>query len=174
MRHPARAAVLALVPILLAGAASAQSRCTEETRFDPPLRVLRCADGLVLETEQGSGLRPIDRDQDGHLEGAELGGRAVLVTLPPGRHVRRDGFQILTPHAIASVRGTVYAVDVTQARTSVFVEQGRVAVARRGSPQEAVTLGPGEGVDVDADRAPLTVRRWPQERVRALLERFGR
>lgn len=173
MRHLLRAAG-ALALTLAAGAASAQARCAEETRFDPPLRVLRCADGLVLETEQGSRLQPIDRNGDGHLEGAELGGRAVLVTLPPGRRVRRDGFQILTPHAIASVRGTVYAVDVTSDRTSVFVERGRVAVARRSAPEAAVTLGPGEGVDVDADQGALTVRRWPQERVRALLERFGR
>ncbi|TGD99431.1 anti-sigma 24 factor [Methylobacterium nonmethylotrophicum] len=173
MRHLLHAAA-ALAVILAAGAASAQTGCREETRFDPPLRVLRCTDGLVLETEQGSGLRPIDRDGDGHLEGAEIGGRAVLVTLPPSARVRRDGFQILTPHAIASVRGTVYAVDVTGARTSVFVRQGRVAVARRGAPEASVTLGPGEGVDVDAEQAPLAVRRWPQERVRALLERLGR
>ncbi|PIK73201.1 anti-sigma 24 factor, partial [Methylobacterium frigidaeris] len=38
----------------------------------------------------------------------------------------------------------------------------------------SVTLGPGEGVDVDADQGALEVRRWPQARVRALLERFGR
>ncbi|MCF4129903.1 FecR domain-containing protein [Methylobacterium sp. SyP6R] len=173
MRPMARAAS-ALAFTLAAGKAAAQSPCTEETRFDPPLRVLRCSDGLVLETEQGSGLRPIDRDGDGHLEGAEIGGRSVLVTLPPGPRVRREGFQILTPHAIASVRGTVYAVDVTTGRTSVFVQQGRVVVARRRGADDAVTLGPGEGVDVDMDRSPLAVRRWPQERVRALLERFGR
>lgn len=172
MRPMARAA--SALALLAAGNAAAQARCTEETRFDPPLRVLRCTDGLVLETEQGSGLRPIDRDGDGHLEAAEIGGRGVLVTLPPGPRVRRDGFQILTPHAIAAVRGTVYAVDVTTARSSVFVQQGRVAVARRRNPEAAVTLGPGEGVDVDADQGPLEVRRWPQERVRALLERFGR
>ncbi len=63
---------------------------------------------------------------------------------------------------------------MTTARSSVFVQQGRVAVARRRNPEEAVTLGPGEGVDVDAVEGPLDVRRWPQERVRALLERFGR
>ncbi|KMO40394.1 anti- sigma factor [Methylobacterium variabile] len=167
-------AASALAMTLVAGTALAQTRCAEETRFDPPLRVLRCTDGLVLETEQGSRLQPIDRNGDGRLEGAELGGRAVLVTLPPGRRVQRDGFQILTPHAIASVRGTVYAVDVTGDRTSVFVSQGRVAVARRRAPETSVTLGAGEGVDVDADQGPLEVRRWPQERVRALLERFGR
>jgi ferric-dicitrate binding protein FerR (iron transport regulator) len=116
----------------------------------------------------------VDRDGDGQLEGAEINGSAVLVTLPPRSNTRRGGFQILTPHAIASVRGTIYAVDVTTAKTSVFVARGRVAVARRNAPAVSVTLGPGEGVDVGDDQGPLDVRRWPQERVRSLLERFGR
>lgn len=173
MRTGARLAVVSVLTVV-AGPVGAQTRCTETTRFDPPLRVLRCADGLVLETETAGTLRPVDRDGDGHLEGAEIGGHAVFVTIPASRRVRREGFQILTPHAIASVRGTVYAVDVTRARTSVFVEQGHVDVARRGAPQISVTLGPGEGVDVDDGRDALEVRRWPQERVRSLLERFGR
>lgn len=71
------------------------------------------------------------------------------------------------------MRGTIYAVDVTTAKTAVFVARGRVAVARRNTPAVFVTLGPGEGVDVGEDQA-LDVRRWPQERVRSLLERFGR
>lgn len=173
MRHLVRVATV-LVACAVPGAVHAQTRCTETTRFDPPLRVLRCDDGLSLETEREAALRPIDRDGDGQFEGAEIGGRAVLVTLPPRSRPRQGGFQILTPHAIASVRGTVYAVDVTAAKTAVFVARGRVAVARRNAPAVSVTLGPGEGVDVDADQAPLEVRRWPQERVRGLLERFGR
>jgi ferric-dicitrate binding protein FerR (iron transport regulator) len=172
MRNLVRAAT-ALAATLVMGTAVAQTRCTETTRFDPPLRVLRCTDGLLLETERNATLRPIDRNGDGHLEGAELGGGAALITLPPSARVRREGFQILTPHALASVRGTVYAVDVTNARTAVFVERGRVVVGRRSTLDGSVTLGPGEGVDVDADQGPLEVRRWPQERVRGLLERFG-
>lgn len=172
MRNLVRVATVfaAVVPV----AAHAQTRCTETTRFDPPLRILRCTDGLTLEAEQAAKLRPVDRDGDGQLEGAEIGGRAVLVTLPPRLNTRRGGFQILTPHAIASVRGTIYAVDVTTAKTAVFVARGRVAVARRNAPAVSVTLGPGEGVDVGEDQSPLEVRRWPQERVRSLLERFGR
>lgn len=173
MSIAARLAAVAAVT-LAASSAAAQTRCTETTRFDPPLRILHCADGLTLEVERAGSLRPVDPDNDGHLKGAEIGGNAVFVTIPASRRVRRDGFQILTPHAVASVRGTVYAVDVTRARTSVFVAQGRVDVARRDAPQIAVTLGPGEGVDVDDRRDALEVRRWPQERVRSLLERFGR
>ena len=164
----------AFAAVVVPVTAHAQTRCTESTRFDPPLRILRCTDGLTLEAERAAPLRPIDRDGDGQLEGAEIGGSAVLVTLPPRSNTRRGGFQILTPHAIASVRGTIYAVDVTTAKTAVFVARGRVAVARRNAPAVSVTLGPGEGVDVGEDQGPLDVRRWPQERVRSLLERFGR
>ncbi len=73
------------------------TRCTETTRFDPPLRILRCTDGLTLEAERAATLRPVDRDGDGQLEGAEIGGSAVLVTLPTRSKTRRGGFQILTP-----------------------------------------------------------------------------
>lgn len=173
MRNLVRVAT-ACAAVVIPGIAEAQTRCTESTRFDPPLRILRCTDGLTLEAERAAPLRPVDRDGDGQLEGAEIGGSAVLVTLPPHSNTRRGGFQILTPYAIASVRGTIYAVDVTTAKTSVFVARGRVAVARRNAPAVSVTLGPGEGVDVGEDQGPLDVRRWPQERVRSLLERFGR
>lgn len=172
MKPLARAAA-AFAAVVVPVTAHAQTRCTESTRFDPPLRILRCTDGLTLEAERAAPLRPVDRDGDGQLEGAEINGSAVLVTLPPRSNTRRGGFQILTPHAIASVRGTIYAVDVTTAKTSVLVARGRVAVARRNAPAVSVTLGPGEGVDVGEDQGPLDVRRWPQERVRSLLERFG-
>lgn len=54
----------------------------------------------------------------------------------------------------------------------MFVSQGAVAVSARQGPG-AVTLGPGEGVDVRPGE-PLVVRRWPQERVTQLFARFGR
>ena len=83
-----------------------------------------------------------------------------------------DGFQAITPPAVAAVRGTKWAVDVADGKTSVFVVTGRVAVAREyGSP--GVELGPGDGVDVEAGTAPLTVRQWGAARVAALLARFG-
>ena len=78
----------------------------------------------------------------------------------------------LTPHAIATVRGTQFAVDVDAGVTSVFVVEGSVEVSRRDGPA-TVLLGPGEGVDVRPGE-PLVVREWPQPRVNALLARFGR
>jgi hypothetical protein len=80
-------------------------------------------------------------------------------------------FQVITPQAIAAVRGTKWAVDVAETKTSVFVVNGRVAVGRRTGGQ-SVTLGSGEGVDVE-EAGPLTVKRWPPARVSALLARLG-
>jgi hypothetical protein len=64
-------------------------------------------------------------------------------------------------------------VDVTAARTSVFVARGIVAVSlpsRTGS----VLLGPGNGIDVSAGATELVVNRWSPARAAALLARFGR
>ena len=56
----------------------------------------------------------------------------------------RRSFQILTPHAIAAVRGTKWAVEVGTGKTSTLVLVGAVNV-RRPSAQRGVTLRPGEG-----------------------------
>ena len=77
----------------------------------------------------------------------------------------------MTPQAIAAVRGTKWAVDATEGKSSVFVVNGRVSVARRGGANRVV-LGPGEGVDVEAT-GTLTVKRWASARVAALLARLA-
>jgi ferric-dicitrate binding protein FerR (iron transport regulator) len=155
------------VPLSIAPA-SAQAGCSITTYSDPPREVLKCADGLSVSAESSTRYRLIERG--GRPVGADLTQRGLLVEIPPGR---RRPFQILTPHAIASVRGTIYAVDVGASRTSVFVERGAVAVSRRDSTN-AVTLGAGDGVDVDTSGGPLRVVRWSRERAANLLARFGR
>jgi len=78
---------------------------------------------------------------------------------------------VVTPQAIAAVRGTKWAVDAEGAKTSIFVVEGRVRVARpagRGS----VVLGAGDGVDVEPS-GDLIVKRWPPARVTALMARLG-
>jgi ferric-dicitrate binding protein FerR (iron transport regulator) len=78
---------------------------------------------------------------------------------------------VVTPQAIAAVRGTKWAVDAEGAKTSVFVVNGSVSVARpagRGS----VVLGAGDGVDVEPS-GELIVKRWPPARVTALMARLG-
>jgi ferric-dicitrate binding protein FerR (iron transport regulator) len=176
-RERAQAAVPALFAVatllLAAGPATAQAPACTLTPVPgpPPREVLRCADGLTVEAEAGSATRLRDRNGDRRIDAIDLTGKALLIEAParPGQR-----FQILTPHAIASVRGTTYAVDVSAERTSVFVVRGAVAVAAVRRPGRPVILRAGEGVDVEGPSAPLEVKRWGAPRVAALLARFGR
>ncbi|MFE1598977.1 FecR domain-containing protein [Methylobacterium sp. ID0610] len=164
-----RLALAAALTAGLAAPAGAQTAgCTIEARSDPPGQVLTCGGGLTIRTEPGTALGLIDRNRDGRPEGARLRAKGALIALPPGQ----GGFQVLTPHAIAAVRGTIWAVDVSAGQTSVFVERGRVAVRRPGGP--AVLLAEGDGVDVKRGTGPLRVVRWAPARAAALLARFGR
>lgn len=175
-RHGTRVAfsVAAIVVLCLANApthAQDVSRTCQVTLLtDPPGDLLTCRDGLVIRTERSSAYRLIERPGDRKPESAELTGRGLLIELPSGQGRKR--FQINTPHVIASVRGTIWAVDVTALRTSVFVQRGLVEV-RRLESRASVTLRPGEGVDV-GDTGALEVKRWPAQRAAALLARFGR
>jgi ferric-dicitrate binding protein FerR (iron transport regulator) len=167
---PSIAAFL-LVLLALPGAAGAQTRCTSTLTGNPPRQALACPGGFTITPEAGTRYRLIDRNRDGRPEGAVLDEKGLLLDFPAGRPPR--DFQILTPHAIASVRGTLWAVDVTAARTSVFVARGTVAVSlpsRTGS----VLLGPGNGIDVGAGTTELVVNTWSPARAAALLARFGR
>ncbi|GJE42401.1 FecR domain-containing protein [Methylobacterium soli] len=171
-RGPLRVTVATAIlsgAILSSGPVGAQTRgCTVTPYTDPPRQVLSCADGLTISAESGTAYKLIDRNRDGRPEGAEVTSRGLLIDVPP----RRGGFQILAPHAVASVRGTVWAVDVSAQKTSVFVREGSVAVARPGG--QAVTLQAGEGIDVEAGGTSLHVQRWSSERAAGLLARFGR
>jgi hypothetical protein len=152
---------------LLPGLAQAQmpAGCRVEALTNPPRDVLRCGTGLKIEAEQGAQYRLLDQNK------LEVTSRAVLIDVAPAR---RGGFQVLTPHAIASVRGTLYAVDVHEEKTEtdVFVARGRVGVQNR-STSESATLAAGEGSDVVPGK-PLDVHKWAAERVQRLMARFGR
>jgi ferric-dicitrate binding protein FerR (iron transport regulator) len=162
----------ALPAAVLATAAFAQSGggCEAEALQDPPRTVLTCPNAIRIVAEDGTDFDLQDRSSTAGPEAVRLDGKALLIEAPAG--AVEGGFEVITPQAIAAVRGTKWAVDVADGKTSVFVVTGRVAVAREyGSP--GVELGPGEGVDVEAGTAPLTVRRWGAQRVAALLARFG-
>ena len=102
------------------------------------------------------------------MDSVELSSKALLIEVPkkPGG----NRFQVITPQAIAAVRGTRWAVDVAEGKTSVFVVNGQVHVARRAG--RGIVLGSGEGVDVEAT-GPLTLKRWGPARVAALMARLG-
>ena len=127
-------------------------------------------DQVTIVAENGARFTLQDRDGNGRVDSAELSSKALLLDAPKKQGGNR--FQVITPQAIAAVRGTKWAVDAAEGKTSVFVVNGRVAVGRR-TGTHSVTLGAGEGVDVEATRGPLTVKRWPKARVAALMARLG-
>ena len=138
-------------------------------RLNAP-QTLHCPGDLTIVAENGAKFTLQSLDKKGGVDSVNLQSKALLVDAPKQRGKRR--FQVTTPQAIAAVRGTKWAVDAQETRTSVLVLRGQVAVRRpRGAGQ--VVLGPGDGVDVEPGTAPLVIKRWPQPRVDALLARLG-
>ena len=147
--------------------------CTQTNLIDPPRIVYTCENGLVIEAEAIVEIEAAQQPQDGDASASpqsiQLNSNAVLIDLPTGQ----GPFQIMTPHAIASVRGTTYVVDVTAEKTAVFVVEGLVAVAK-DDKGTSVDLKAGEGVTVSTQNPLLEVKTWPQEKVAALMARFAR
>jgi hypothetical protein len=158
-----------LISISTAHAQSPPAGCTAEPAANGA-QTLRCRGGVVIVAEAGAQFSTRDRDGNGVIDAVGLSSKAVLIDAPKQSAGRR--FEVITPQAIAAVRGTRWAVDAEGAKSSVFVVNGQVGVRRR-TGRDRVVLGPGEGVDVDDGATPLTVRRWPQPRVDALLQRLG-
>ena len=156
----------ALPPVATAAAQSATMGCSSESSTTTT-QTIHCTAGVTIVVENGARYALHDRDGNGRVDSVELSSKALLLEVPKGR----NEFKVITPQAIAAVRGTKWAVDAAESRTSVFVVHGRVAVGRRAG-SGSVTLGPGQGVDVEA-AGPLTVKRWPPARVAALMARLG-
>ena len=158
---------LAAAAFVATPSSRADDGCRESRREAPSRLVYECPGGLILEAEAAAALRI--RSAPGAVPAAvEIERRGILVRSPaPGRPL-----QILTPHAVASVRGTLFVVDVEPGTTAVFAAEGAVAV-RRPDGSEEVLLSAGDGVDV-APGDPIVVQRWSDERVAGLLARFGR
>jgi ferric-dicitrate binding protein FerR (iron transport regulator) len=135
---------------------------------NPSERILRCGSGLSIHSASGTQYRLVG--PQGRPTGARLDSGALLIEFSPGEG--RRNFQILTPQAIAAVRGTRWAVEVQSNQTSTLVLTGAVSVTRRTGSERAI-LHAGEGADVTAERGPVVVKRWAAARVRALLARFG-
>src|SRR5712675_1632850 len=145
---------------LVTGVATAQPAANMGCSLENPtstVQTLRCGGGVTIVAENG------------RVDSVELSSKALLLEVP--KKAGGNRFEVMTPQAIAAVRGTKWAVDTTEGKSSVFVVNGRVSVARRAGANRVV-LGPGEGVDVEATGA-LTVKRWPPARVAALLARLA-
>jgi len=132
-------------------------------------RILRCGAALTVRPAPGTLYHPLDAGSNRPPESVQHDSGALLIEFHPAGK-RRD-FQILTPQAIASVRGTTWAVEAKPGRSSVLVVTGVVQV-RRANTAAAVVLRRGQGVDVTDAGGPLEVTRWAPRRVQALLARF--
>jgi hypothetical protein len=168
----ARAASIAVASLgLFAGQALAQPAklgCTSAPTAQGT-QTLHCPAAITIVAESGAKFELGDRNRDGQVDSVELSNKALLLEVPkkPGR----TRFNVVTPQAIAAVRGTKWAVDAEGGKTSVFVVNGRVSVARSAG-RGSVSLGPGDGVDVEGP-GELIVKRWPPARVTALMARLG-
>ncbi|MCP3477421.1 FecR domain-containing protein [Bradyrhizobium sp. CCGUVB1N3] len=173
MRRVSHAGFWALASsFLLIGQAVAQpaiAGCTSSPSA-AGTQMWRCDNGITIVAENGARFELKDANRDGHIDSVELSSKALLVEVPkkPGG----NPFKVLTPQAIAAVRGTKWAVDAADgSKTSVFVADGRVGVSQRARGR-AVLLGPGEGVDVETT-SMAEVKRWGQPRIDALMARLG-
>jgi hypothetical protein len=153
----------------MAPAQDATMGCASE-QLPNAAQVLRCRGGVTIVAEDGARFTLQDRDKNGNVDSVVLQSKALLVDA--GKQHGKNRFEVTTPQAIAAVRGTKWAVDAQETRTSVLVLRGRVAV-RRPVGAGQVVLGPGQGVDVEPGTDPLVVKTWPQARVAALLARLG-
>jgi hypothetical protein len=174
--------LLCLLASVAPAAAQSGACALISDKRNPNDKILRCGTELTVTPAPGTVYRPGPAGADGLPTSIQLDSGALLIEFTPKR--RRE-FQILTPQAIASVRGTKWAMDVTGMQTSTLVLSGEVAVARKNEA-ENVLVGPGQGVDVEippggyASRSlspyrpdPITVKQWGPARVKELLDRFA-
>jgi ferric-dicitrate binding protein FerR (iron transport regulator) len=160
-----------LVGLMFAASASAMAQdvigCERTQVQDPPRIVFQCENGLLIEAEAASAFNIDTAAGAARPDEVDLEADAMLIEVEPGS----GPFQVRTPHAIAAVRGTIYAVDVGPERTSVFVVRGHVSVSRPDG-SDTVLLAAGEGADV-APGLPFAPVTWSAERAAGLLSRFG-
>jgi len=153
----------------MAAAQPANMGCATESPANAP-QTLRCEGGVTIVAENGARFTLQDRDGNGRVDSAELSSKALLLDVPKKQGGNR--FQVTTPQAIAAVRGTKWAVDVGDSKTSVFVVRGAVGVRRPHTGSEVV-LSPGAGIDAEEGSRELKVKRWGAPRVAGLMARFG-
>ncbi|HET9538481.1 MAG: FecR domain-containing protein [Mesorhizobium sp.] len=158
---------LCLIWLAPASAQTTHAGCLLQQSAGTSRQTLVCGT-VTIVVERGARYKLSDRNSDGTADSVVLRHKALLLDAPAGA----GGFEVITPQAIAAVRGTKWAVDVAGRKTSVFVVTGRVDV-RRPAVGRGVVLRSGEGVDVEQGTAPLTVKRWGAPRVAALMARFG-
>ncbi len=167
----AAAAVLFVTAVVGPGPARAAGVCAlVPNERMPSEKILQCGASLTVRPAQGARYQPLYKKGDPLPVGIRLTEGALLIEFHPAS--AQEKFQILTPLAIAAVRGTKWAMDVTRAQTSTLVLAGAVAVTNRRL-NEYVVLTQGQGVDITPADTTIVQKQWGEARVRALLSRFG-
>ena len=138
----------------------------------PSEKILQCggSEALTVRAAQRTRYRMLYTRGDPIPAAIRLDDGALLIEFQ--RSLWRQDFQILTPLAIAAVRGTKWAVEVTRARTSVLVLSDAVGVTNRRLNQYVIVTE-GEGVDITPTDTSTVQKQWGDARKRALLARFG-
>ncbi len=141
MRNLARV-VTAFAAVVVPVTVHAQTRCTETTRFDPPLRILRCTDGLTLEAERAA--------RYGRWIGTATGSSrerrsAARRTRDPADALEHAPGRLPDPHPPRDCLRARHDLRrrCDHRKTAVFVARAASAVARRNTPAVFVTLAPG-------------------------------
>jgi hypothetical protein len=137
---------------------------------DPSEKILQCGQELTVRPAHGTRYQPVFKAGQQLPTAIRLNDGALLIEFHPSG--QQNEFQILTPLAIAAVRGTKWAMEVAAARTSTLVLDGSVAVTNRRLNQYVV-LTDGQGVDISPSDTSMVQKQWGEARVRALLARFG-
>jgi hypothetical protein len=90
--------------------------------------------------------------------------RAIIKKLWP-----QSTTEVITPTAIAAIRGTDFMGEVTAESTAIVVLEGTVIVSNvRATFRGLATLTEGLGVTVTADQPPPAPTRWSTARIEAL------
>jgi ferric-dicitrate binding protein FerR (iron transport regulator) len=131
-------------------------------RRNPNQRILRCGSELTITAAPGTVYRPAAAGDDGLPASVQLDSGALLIEF---NSKKRHELQILTPQAVASVRGTKWAMEVKPGQTSTLVLAGEVTVARKNDP-EKVVVGPGQGVDISGLGTPRSMYGEPEPWIR--------
>jgi hypothetical protein len=77
--------------------------------------------------------------------------------------------EVITPTAIAAIRGTDLMGEVTADSTAIVVLEGTVVVSNvRPIFRGLATLTPGMGATVKSDEPPSTPTRWSEPRIEGL------
>jgi FecR protein len=114
-------------------------------RRNPNLRILRCGSELTITSAPGTVYQPAAAGDDGLPASVQLDSGALLIEF---NSKRRHELQILTPQAVASVRGTKWAMEVKPGGIA-----GEVTVARKNDLGKVV-VSPGQGVDISGLGTP--------------------